>query len=59
MGGENFRKLMEIKISLQDAKNLRKNLTCVMREEGDHYLEELVFIVDRGFKEKVKGRSNK
>ena len=54
MSGENFRKLMEMRISLQDAENLRKNLTCAIREEGYHYLEELGLFVNRGFKARVK-----
>ena len=59
MSGENFKKLIEMKISLQDAKTLRKNLTCVTREEGVYYLEYSGFIVNRGFKDRGKERSNK
>ena len=59
MSAENFRKLMEMEIFLQDSENLRENLTCVIREEGGYYPEELGFIVNRGFKSRGKEKSNK
>ena len=55
---ENFKKLMEMDIYLQDIKNLRKNITPVMREKLDSYLEELVIILNRGFKATVKNNSH-
>ena len=50
---------MEMEIFLQDSENLRENLTCVIREEGGYYPEELGFIVNRGFKSRGKEKSNK
>ena len=50
INSENFRKLVEMEISLQDAKNIRENRTYFMIEEGDHYLEDSGFVVNRAFK---------
>ena len=50
---------MEIKVSLQDPKNIRENITFVTREEVNHYLENSGFVVNRGFKARVEENGNK